>query len=139
MVGGIDADRLRTLLARHDNLVLLPPTLKNYAVMREARCVVTVNSKSGAEAGLIGKKVFVLGDAFYRDAPFATPVARLADLPALLASALANPVADAAAPAHLGWFACAWEESLPGELYVTDEAQVREFAWSLLSVRPQPS
>jgi hypothetical protein len=132
MVGGIDAGRLRNLLRRYDNLAVLPPTTKNYAVMREAACVVTVNSKSGAEAGLIGKKVFVLGDAFYRDAPFAVPVDRLADLPALIAAAVAEARPDAPAPAHLGWFACLWEESLPGELYVTEKARVEEFAGSLI-------
>ena len=103
---------------------------------RKARAIVTVNSKSGAEAGLLGKQVFVLGDAFYRDAPFAVPVARLADLPPMLAAALAGERSDETPPAHLGWFACAWRKSLPGDLYVTDEARVKEFARSLLSIRP---
>lgn len=135
-IGGIDAGAMRGLLRRYDNLVLLSPANNNYAVAREAECIVTVNSKSGAEAGLLGKKVFVLGDAFYRDAPFAIPVAQLPDLPAMLADALAGDRIDVAPPAHVDWFACAWAASLPGDLYIADEAPVAEFAQSLLSIRP---
>jgi Capsule polysaccharide biosynthesis protein len=135
MIGAIAAGPMRALLRRYDNLVLLSPASNNYAVMREAACIVTVNSKSGAEAGLLGKRVFVLGDAFYRDAPFAIAVERLGDLPGLLAAALAGEHADSAPPAHVDWFACAWAESLPGELYITDAERVREFAQSLLHIR----
>ena len=105
MVGAIAADRIISLLNRNDNLALMQATTNNYAVMRKARAIVTVNSKSGAEAGLLGKRVFVLGDAFYRGAPFALPVERQTDLPARLAALLAEAPADAPAPAHLDWFA----------------------------------
>jgi hypothetical protein len=138
MVGGVAADRLLDLLKRYDNLVLLDPTTNNYSVMRQAACVVTVNSKSGAEAGLLGKRVFVLGDAFYRDAPFAIPVARLADLPGMLAAELATESPSLMAPAHVEWFANVWELSLPGELYVIEPASVAEFAQSLLSIAAAP-
>jgi Capsule polysaccharide biosynthesis protein len=131
MVGALDADRLIALLKRYDNLALIPPTANNYAVMRRARCVVTVNSKSGAEAGLLGKNVFVLGDAFYRGAPFATAIDALTDLPSRLAAELADPPADAAPPAQLGWFACLWRQSWPGELYAASEEKARQFAQSL--------
>jgi hypothetical protein len=134
MVGGVAAERIIELLKRYDNLVLLDPTSNNYAVMRQAECIVTVNSKSGAEAGLLGKRVFVLGDAFYRDAPFATAVDKLGDLGAMLADALDAIDGDLAAPAHLDWFAGVWEQTLPGELYVADGASIEEFAGSVLGL-----
>lgn len=135
MVGAIAADRLQELLRRYDNLVLLPPTTNNYTVMSRAACVVTVNSKSGAEAGLLGKRVFVLGDAFYRHAPFSVAVDKLTDLPAMLEAEISAARPDAPALDHVGWFACAWAASLPGELYVTDPTGVEEFASSLLRLR----
>jgi hypothetical protein len=134
MVGGIEARRIIELLKRYDNFVLLDPSSNNYAVMREAECIVTVNSKSGAEAGLLGKRVFVLGDAFYRDAPFATAVDRLGDLGAMLAKALDTPDPDLPAPAHLEWFAGVWEQTLPGDLYIADSAGIEEFASSVLEL-----
>jgi hypothetical protein len=132
MVGALRAQEVIALLRRHDNLILLPPTTNNYSVMRKARCIVTVNSKSGAEAGLLGKRVFVLGDAFYRDAPYAIPVGKLSDLPEMLEAELAYPPLDLAAPAHMEWFASAWEASAPGELYVTEKSGVEEFTRSII-------
>lgn len=131
MVGAISADRMIELLKRYDSLALLPPTTNNYSVMRRARAIVTVNSKSGAEAGLLGKRVLVLGDAFYRDAPFAIPVADLTELKARLAEEVASESADLVAPAHLDWFSRVWEQSLPGELFVTDKPRAELFARSL--------
>ena len=132
MVGALDAERMIALLQRYDNLALIPPTTNNYAVMRQARCVVSVNSKSGAEAGLLGKSVFVLGDAFYRGAPFALPVGAITDLPPRLAALLAEAPADLPPPAYLDWFACLWRQSWPGELYAASEAKAEEFAHSLV-------
>ena len=89
MIGAIGADRLLALARSYDNLAVLPPATNNYRVIQAAEAVITVNSKSGAEAGLVGKPVVVLGDAFYRAAPFATPAEGLAGLETALARALA--------------------------------------------------
>ena len=43
--------------------------------------VVSVNSKSGAEAVLLGKPVVVMGDAFYRSCPLVFAADRLKDVP----------------------------------------------------------
>lgn len=133
MVGAVDARRLIELLHRHDNLRLLPPATNNYKVLAEAAAVVSVNSKSGAEAGLVGKPVIVLGDAFYRRAPFSTPVDRLQDLGRELARALdpAFHVPDAGTVQR--YFAAVWQRTQPGELYVADPANVRQFTDSLLA------
>lgn len=132
MVGAVDAKRLIDLLQRHDNLALLPPTTNNYKVLAGADAVVSVNSKSGAEAGLVGKPVLVLGDAFYADAPFTTPVSRTQDIPALLAQVLSPdhqvpPSADVRR-----YFAQVWHHTHPGELYVPDAANIETFTRSML-------
>ncbi|HEV2568124.1 hypothetical protein [Sphingomonas sp.] len=133
MVGAIGSERMIELLRRYDNLALLPPTTNNYQVMARARAVVTVNSKSGAEAGLLGKRVLVLGDAFYNDAPFALSVRSLTELPEALTRELDRSLPDHQAPAHLEWFARVWRESYPGELFVPDIERAEQFADSLAS------
>jgi hypothetical protein len=131
LVGAVDYTRLRRLIAERDNLVLLDAALNNYAVLKEASAVVTVNSKSGAEALLLGRPVLVLGDAFYRECALVTPVARLEDLEPLLRQALK-------APRHLGrdevasYFQDVWEATFPGELYVAEEGNVERFADALV-------
>jgi hypothetical protein len=132
MVGAVDASRLMELLSRYDNLALLPPTINNYKVLRSADAVVSVNSKSGAEAGLLGKPVLVLGDAFYRDAPFSTPVERLQDLSVELANALSSRRAKAPDRDTRRYFADVWDQTFPGELYVDDPDNVERFVVSLL-------
>ncbi len=132
MVGAMNAARLIELLQRHDNLVLLPPTTNNYKVLAAADAVISVNSKSGAEGGLLGKPVLVLGDAFYREAPFATAVDRLQDLPRQLARVLGPGHRGSSEKATRSYFASVWRHSLPGELYVTDAENVSIFTDSML-------
>lgn len=135
MVGAVDAQTLIQLKRRYEHLLLLRPTTNNYAVMRDADAVVTVNSKSGAEAGLLGRRVIVLGDAFYRDAPFATRLDRVQDLPAALVSALAPDGGEASDrdAATRRFFNGVWGKSYPGELYVAERANVDRFTASMIS------
>lgn len=139
MVGAVDAGRLNELLARHDNLRLLPPSTNNYAVLGAAAAVVSVNSKSGAEAGLVGRPVLVLGDAFYRQAPFATPVDRLQDLPETLARALDPAFEPPASEWVQRYFAAVWKRTFPGELYVPEPGNVATFADSMLAAVGGPA
>ena len=136
-VGALDARRLRDLLARHDNLALLPPTLNNYDALAACDVVVSINSKSGAEALLLGKPVLVLGDAFYGDSGLVTQVASAADLPAALRSALERPALPAKDDVER-YFSRVWRATGPGELYVAEAANAETFAASLATALNPP-
>jgi hypothetical protein len=131
MVGAIDAQRVIELLHRHDNLRLLNPSTNNYAVLRVADAVVSINSKSGAEAALLGKPVIVLGDAFYRDSPLVRRVDRLQDLPSALLACLAGGLPSSRDDIEK-YFAAVWQQSVPGELYVPEPSNVKIFTGGLL-------
>jgi hypothetical protein len=131
LVGAVAAGRMKALLASRDNVVLLNPGLNNYDVMRAASAIVTVNSKSGAEALLLGKPVVVLGDAFYRPCALVHAVDRPTDLPALLERLVAAPPAMAADAVH-GYFQDVWNASWPGELYDARPENVGRFRDSLI-------
>jgi hypothetical protein len=135
-IGAVPAGRLIELAQRFDNFVLLPPQTNNYAVLGRADAVVSVNSKSGAEAMLLGKPVVVMGDAFYRSCPLVFTVDRLADVPQRLHDALAAPPFDPADTAP--YFETAWRQSFPGELYISDPRQLDVFTTSLLSAVADP-
>ena len=130
-IGAISAGRLFELARRFDNFVLLPPQTNNYAVLTRADAIVSVNSKSGAEAVLLGKPVVVMGDAFYRSCPLVFTVDRLSDVPQRLREALRAQGFDPAKAAP--YFETAWRKSFPGELYVDSPQQLDTFATSLLS------
>jgi capsule polysaccharide modification protein KpsS len=135
-IGAIPAGRLFELARRFDNFILLPPQTNNYTVLGRADAIVSVNSKSGAEAVLLGKPVVVMGDAFYRSCPLVFSVDRLADVPQRLRDALAAPPFDPADTAP--YFETAWRQSFPGELYISDASQLDTFAASLLSAVTEP-
>ena len=130
-IGAVPASRLFELARRFDNFVLLPPQTNNYAVLSRADAVVSVNSKSGAEAILLGRPVVVMGDAFYRSCPLVFAVNHLREVPRRLREALHAPAFDPdnAAP----YFETAWRKSFPGELYIDDPGQLDCFTASLLS------
>jgi capsule polysaccharide modification protein KpsS len=131
LVGATPHARLADVLRRYDNIVLLQPTINNHDVLSAADLVVTVNSKSGAEALLHGRRVVVLGDAFYRDCDAVRAVDQPSDLPAVMRESLARPAPSAAAVRR--FFQRVWDSSYPGELYATDPDNCRVFATSVLS------
>jgi capsule polysaccharide modification protein KpsS len=131
LIGAVPYSRLRDLLERHDNLVLLDPGINNYRVLGKADALVTVNSKSGAEALLLGRPVLVLGDSFYRASALAHRVDALSQLPA----ALARVLDDSGMPdraAIEAFFQNVWDSSYPGELYDVSDANVATFSASLI-------
>ncbi|HVX76411.1 MAG TPA: capsule biosynthesis protein [Bradyrhizobium sp.] len=136
-IGAIPAGRLFELARRFDNFVLLPPQTNNYAVLARADAVVSVNSKSGAEAVLLGKPVVVMGDAFYRSCPLVFAADRLKDVPQRLREALASRGFDPATAAP--YFETAWRKSFPGELYIDNPQQLDTFSISLLAAITAPS
>ena len=130
-IGAISSNRLFELARRFDNFVLLPPQTNNYAVLARADAVVSVNSKSGAEAVLLGKPVVVMGDAFYRSCPLVFAADRLKDVPQRLRDALHAPPFDPAKAAP--YFETAWRQSVAGELYIENPQQLDVFAATLAS------
>lgn len=130
LVGAVDYRRVRQLLARRDNVILVNPGTNNYAVVRYADAVITVNSKSGAEALLVGKPVIVLGDAFYRGCSLAYTADRLRDLPSLINKVIREPRMVDADVARV-YFQDVWAQSLPGELYDTTPKNVTDITNSL--------
>ena len=132
MIGAVGAGPLKRLLKRNANVALLNPRLNNYDVMKQSAAIVSVNSKSGAEAMLIGKPVFVLGDAFCGKAGFCHSLASAGDFGAALREVIARP--GAVSDDELTrFFSDVWRESHAGELYVSDKANVGTFTASLLS------
>lgn len=130
LIGAIPYSRLAALLDEHENLVLLDPRINNYDVLKEADAVVTVNSKSGAEALLLAKPVLALGDSFYRASRHVVRVDTLADLASALSDVIDGPNRlDPTAVA--AYFQDVWDSSYSGELYELSEPNVTAFAQSL--------
>jgi capsule polysaccharide modification protein KpsS len=127
LVGAVSSSSLGALMRRHDNLVLLDPTINNHEVLQHATAVVTVNSKAGAEALLYGKPVFNLGDSFYRHSGLVVPVSALSELQMSLRSPL---MPDDQAVNR--FFEDVWQTSSAGELYDASPENLVVFADSII-------
>lgn len=128
LIGAVNLARVKDLLKRHDNLMLLSPSINNHIVIRNAKTIVTVNSKSGAEALLYKKPVIVLGDGFYSNSSLVQKIGALSELADQL---LATPIQitdDEVAE----FFNEVWESCVPGELYDTSSDNLDLFSVSLL-------
>jgi hypothetical protein len=125
MVGVLSLSRMRDLLKKHENLILLNPRINNYEVLAGSELIVTVNSKSGAEALCLEKKVVVLGDAFYSHSPLVRHSTDLGSLQEIVAEELKKqaPKVDQIRR----YFQSVWSVSSPGEIYSLDERNILEF------------
>lgn len=132
MVGAIDSSRVLALLNKHDNLKLLRPSTNNYEVLKKTDLVVSINSKSGAEALLLNKQVIALGDAFYTQCPLIQHVANLKDLPQAIANNLAGRHILRTQEGIQRYFAKVWEHTVAGELYVVEDDSVNNFTQGML-------
>jgi hypothetical protein len=131
LVGAVNRRRMVDLLKSRDNVTLLHPHTNNYEVMSRAAAVITVNSKSGAEALLLGRPTLVLGDAFYYQCDLAFRVESLGELPETLSMVLRAPPTVERRAIHR-YFQDVWNSSWPGELYDSQTPNARKFASSLM-------
>ena len=130
LIGAIRSHRIHELFDRHDNLTMLSPSVNSHRVLATAAVVVTVNSKTGAEALLHGKPLIVLGNAFYETCPLVHRVRALADLQVAMTQAL-RPATNYGFDHVLPFFQSVWDASHPGELYDTSSENVITFSRSL--------
>jgi capsule polysaccharide modification protein KpsS len=130
LVGAVNHMRVKKLLQSYDNIKMINPVTPNYDVMKKALMVVTVNSKSGAEAMLLGKPVVVLGDAFYATSSLVTKVESLKEIRSILPQLLF--ITEQIKEQEIKkYFQCVWDQSWPGEIYSRDPMQIGIMASSL--------
>ena len=128
-IGGHPVSLLRRLLRTHQNLKLIHPRHSSFGLVRDAACVVTVNSKVGFEAVMQGQRVVVVGEAFYKGKGVTFDVDNVATLERELPEVLASPVPASAAV--LKFLAHVYDWSYPCDLFVVSPENIAASAASL--------
>jgi capsule polysaccharide modification protein KpsS len=132
LIGGVNYNRVKTLLTSNENILLLNPSTNNFDAMKYADAIVTINSKSGAEAISMGKKCIVLGDAFYKNTNLSYSINHIKELSSVLKnidSITLNKPEDIKR-----YFSDVWYSSYPGEVFYNDQTNVKEFINSIYRV-----
>jgi len=136
MIGAISAKGLKDLLKRNDNVVLVSPDINNHDVMSRMDLLVTVNSKTGAESLMLGKKVICLGDAFYNQSKCVQHVPNLAELLPSIKQTLRAPLpleSDLTT-----FFNATFRATYAGELYFCERENIVECTDSILQFLKTP-
>ena len=129
-IGGHSLSKLKDALSRHGNIKLIHPGQNSYDIIRNAACIITVNSKVGVEAIMQGKPVVVLGKTFYRGKGVTIDVENINEVSKAIAEAIGlRP--DMEKSRHFLNRAFKW--SYKGELYENSPENVHDFYASLRS------
>lgn len=126
-IGAHPLGKLRRIL-RNPRVRLIHPQVNSFDLVRNARAVITVNSKVGFEALMQGRPVLVLGRTYYRGKGIAVDAAGSGHL----AGDLGKAVEFSPDPAALDLFMRrVWRWSYPGELYEFSDRNMGIFHDSL--------
>ncbi len=123
---------LSSLLKKYRNLSILDPSFNNYEVMSNSKGIITINSKSGVEAILLNKPVFVLGNSFYQNSNLVNQIKEIDDLPQFL-DRLEERVPNENKDIE-SFFQNIWDASKAGELYVQDKKDIEDISESIYSI-----
>ncbi len=117
-------------LVRLGNVRLIHPSCNSFDLIKNAGCVITINSKVGFEAIMQGRPVIVLGKAFYRGKGVTIDIEDIRDLPQALKKALSQGY-KVEEEKRLQFIQQAFEWSYKGELYENSVENLEAFYNSL--------
>ena len=66
-VGSFEAKKVKELLTQNKNLRIIDPRINNFEIIKNCQYLVSINSKAGYEAILLGKHVITFGESFYKN------------------------------------------------------------------------
>ena len=129
-IGAFNHKKINELLKRYEHLFLLHPETNNFDIIEHSSAVISINSKTGAEAILKFKPVLVLGHSFYSSSPFVERINKLSELNNKLIEMLEkkyipnkNKIDD--------FFASLWSKTFSGDLYDMNPKNIEQFSTSL--------
>lgn len=129
-IGSYSYHEISSLLHNHKNVLLLDPKINNFDILAFADKVITINSKTGAEAILFKKPVAVLGNSFYSSSKFVTRVNKLDNIHKFLFN---NATHDFNDKEVQQFFASILQVSIYGELYDLSDHNCKLFSENLVS------
>ncbi|MBI1920075.1 MAG: hypothetical protein HYS23_03235 [Geobacter sp.] len=130
-IGGHSSTVLKKVLKQHNNVQLIHPRTNSFDLIRHAELVISVNSKVGFEAIMQGKKVLVVGDAFYKRKGVTFDSDNLNNLEPVLRDALEASSPDQGKVTDFLTKAYAW--SYPCELFLMEETNLETSIDSFIS------
>lgn len=131
-IGCLDYARTQALL-KNKNLFFMHPSLNSYDLIRNSCGVITINSKVGAEALTMGKKVFAFGNCFYSDSGLVQKFKTWDDFENYLIQQSHSQQNLQRSQELVQFLSRVWHQSAPTELYDNNPENVKDFAKAVIS------
>lgn len=131
-IGGFSPEKVSRLIDNNTNFRLLHPSNNTFDVLKYSRLVITINSKSGAEAVMMGKPVIALGDSFYSDSGMVTYIKNRSDLKPTIDKLLVQEEPQIQQKIEK-FFTTVWNNSYSGELYNETPENLNKFTDSFMN------
>ena len=132
-IGAYNYKEINELL-KNKNVRLIYPSINSYDLISKSKCVITINSKVGVEALFQGKKVIVLGNAFYRGQGLTIDINNISELGPVIKKETVNSSDNKLSINKvMKFFDEVYRNSYPGELYVNDADNLDDFSASLIT------
>ncbi len=128
-VGAYSYSRIKEI-SKLGNVRIVNPAVNSYDIINRARCVVTVNSKVGAEAIMQRRPVVTLGASFYRGKGLTVDVDSIEQLPEAIDEASNKDLLKE--DKVIEFLSRVYRWSRPGELFLNTSNNVGELSKSLM-------
>lgn len=132
-IGGFNPNELKRILSENKNIVMLYPMINTYDVLDRADAVITINSKVGAEAISLGKKVACMGHGFYWNSEVVHKFSSNVELLKWLEDLAGGRLQDRPRTDIETYFSEIYRQSYPFELYNHHQENLEAFYKSVHS------
>lgn len=131
MIGALSSIEINRLVKKYKNFKIINPLTNNYEVIKKSSVVLTINSKTGFEALLVGKNVLTLGKSFYSELKSVLKLDKIKQIKNGI-----NHISKRKVKSKEIYSFCQniWNFSYPGVLYVNSKKNCLNFAKSVEKV-----
>lgn len=126
-IGAYNFLQLKSLL-KNKKVCLIHPKCNSYDIVKNAKTILTINSKVGAEAIMQGKRIMVLGKPYYAQSKQAVLLKSLEELKGVDWGTFHDMDVD------IEYLSKIYESCYTGELYGLSTENVKDFSNSLCSL-----
>lgn len=125
-IGAYSVKKLKNLLSS-SRVKLIRPDISSYDLIKKSIAVITINSKVGMEALMMGKKVLALGKSYYSSARDVIAIKDITEIKNIVKN---TDLCDI----DYNFFTKIYKNSYKGELYNNSERNIKNISEALLAM-----
>ena len=114
-------------MSKYKNIKILHPSINSYEILENCKSVITINSKTGYEALIMNKPLFVFGESYYKNLDFVSYCN--------LININLNQIKKITQKKLNNFFKKLYRETFDGQLYYSEKNNINNFAKSIRNLK----